>query len=234
MVHKNRILLIVLSMLFLIFCKNSFFTQDSLAKTKKTISVEGQIYPSLNMDVYSPNIKFRLNLNNSSALRINADINRVMDYKEILELGGDGVGSVEKINSMYQFSLGYEKQKRFKKSLVYSGIEGVLGIGKNDEYGSRTDSISFVSSLNYNYKRPVQNLGLRVFFGGEYYVKSNIYVGTEFGFLISKTTYKNGTYQVLNEASVTSADVTENIPKTSQSEMLFSGLGVIRVGFVFK
>ena len=234
MVHKNRILLIVLSMLFLIFCKNSFFTQDSLAKTKKTISVEGQIYPSLNMDVYSPNIKFRLNLNNSSALRINADINRVMDYKEILELGGDGVGSVEKINSIYQFSLGYEKQKRFKKSLVYSGIEGVLGIGKNDEYGSRTDSISFVSSLNYNYKRPVQILGLRVFFGGEYYVKSNIYVGTEFGFLISKTTYKNGTYQVLNEASVTSADVTENIPKTSQSEMLFSGLGVIRVGFVFK
>ena len=234
MIHNNKILLIVLPTLFLIFCNNSFFTQDSLSKTKKIISFEGQIYPSLNTDVYSPNIKFRLNLNNSSALRINADINRAVDYKEILELGGDGVGSVEKINSMYQFSLGYEKQKRLKKSLVYSGIEGVLGIGKNDEYGSRTDSISFVSSLNYNFKRPVQNLGLRVFFGGEYYVKSNIYVGTEFGFLISKTTYKNGTYQVLNEASVTSADVTENIPKTSQSDMLFSGLGVIRVGFVFK
>ena len=234
MAHNNRILLMVLPTLFLIFCNNSFFAQDSLAKTKKTISVEGQIYPSLNTDVYSPNIKFRLNLNNSSALRINADINRAVDYKEILELGGDGVGSVEKINSIYQFSLGYEKQKRLKKSLVYSGIEGVLGIGKNDEYGSRTDSTSFVSSLNYNYKRPVKNLGLRVFFGGEYYVKSNMYVGTEFGFLISKTTYKNGTYQVLNEASVTSADVTENIPKTSQSEMVFSGIGVIRVGFVFK
>ena len=234
MVHNNRILLMVLPTLFLIFCNNSFFAQDSLAKTKKTISVEGQIYPSLNTDVYSPNIKFRLNLNNSSVLRINADINRAVDYKEILELGGDGVGSVEKINSMYEFSLGYEKQKRLKKSLVYLGLEGILGIGKNDEYGSRTDSVSFVSSLNYNYKRPIQNLGLRVFFGGEYYVKSNIYVGTEFGFLISKTTYKNGTYQVLNEASVTSADVTENIPKTSQSEMLFSGLGVLRVGFVFK
>ena len=234
MVHNNRILLMVLPTLFLIFCNNSFFAQDSLAKTKKIISVEGQIYPSLNTDVYSPNIKFRLNLNNSSALRINADINRAVDYKEILELGGDGVGSVEKINSMYEFSLGYEKQKRLKKSLVYLGLEGILGIGKNDEYGSRTDSVSFVSSLNYNYKRPIQNLGLRVFFGGEYYVKSNIYIGTEFGFLISKTTYKNGTYQVLNETSVTSADVTENIPKTSQSEMLFSGLGVVRVGFVFK
>lgn len=234
MIHNNRILLMVLSTFFLTFCKNSFFAQDSLAKTKKSFSVEGQIYPTLNKDVYSPNIKFRLNLNNSSALRINADINRAVDYKEILELGGDGVGSVKKINSIYQFSLGYEKQKRFKKSLIYSGLEGLLGIGKNDEYGSRTDSISFVSSLNYNYKRPVQNLGLRVFFGGEYYVKSNIYIGTEFGFLISKTTYKNGTYQVLNEASVTSADVTENIPKTSQSEMLFSGIGVIRVGFVFK
>ena len=234
MIHNNKILLMVLVTLFLTYCNNSYFTQDSLAKTKKIISVEGQIYPSLNTDVYAPNLKFRLNLNNSSALRMSADINRVVDYKEIIEIGGDGVGSVEKINSMYQFSFGYEKQKRLKKSLVYSGIEGVLGIGKSDEYGSRTDSISFVSSLNYNYKRPVQNLGLRVFFGGEYYVKSNIYVGTEFGFLTSKTTYKNGTYQVLNDASVTSADVTENIPKTSQSEMLFSGLGVIRVGFVFK
>ena len=232
--NANRILLMVLVTLFLNYGNNSFIAQDTLIKAKKTISVEGQIYPSLNTDVYAPKIKFRLNLNNSSALRISTDINRVVDYKEILEIGGDGVGSVEKINSMYQFSFGYEKQKRLKKTLVYSGIEGVLGIGKSDEYGSRTDSISFVSSLNYNYKRPVQNLGLRVFFGGEYYVKSNIYIGTEFGFLTSKTTYKNGTYQVLNDASVTSADVTENIPKTSQSEMLFSGLGVIRVGFVFK
>ena len=48
MVHNNRILLMVLPTLFLIFCNNSFFAQDSLAKTKKTISVEGQIYPSLN------------------------------------------------------------------------------------------------------------------------------------------------------------------------------------------
>ena len=232
--HTNRIFIMVLITLFLNYCNNSFFAQDSLVKTKKTISVEGQIYPSLNTDVYAPNLKFRLNLNNSSALRINADMNRLVDYKEILEIGGDGVGSVEKINSMYQFSLGYEKQKRLKKSLVYSGLEGIIGIGKNDEYGSRTDSISFVSSLNYNYKRPVQNLGLRVFFGGEYYVKSNIYLGTEFGFLVSKTTSKNGTYQVLNDASVTSANVTEKIPKTSKSEMLFSGLGVIRVGFVFK
>ena len=233
MVHDKRISLIVLSILFLSSYNNSFFAQDSL-KTKKTISLEGQIYPSLNTDIYSPNIKLRLNINNSSAVRINADLNRVVDYKEILEIGGDGVGSVEKINSLFEFSLGYEKQKRIKNSLVYSGVEGVFGFGKNDEYGSRTDSISFVSALNYNYKKPVQTLGLRVFFGGEYYVKSNIYIGTEFGFLISKTTYKNATYQVLNEASVTSSDVTENIPKTSKSEMLFSGLGVIRVGFVFK
>ena len=120
MIHNNRILLMVLSTFFLTFCKNSFFAQDSLAKTKKSFSVEGQIYPTLNKDVYSPNIKFRFNLNNSSALRINADINRAVDYKEILELGGDGVGSVKKINSIYQFSLGYEKQKRFKKSLIYS------------------------------------------------------------------------------------------------------------------
>ena len=234
MIHSYRIFLIVFFTLFFSYFSNSFVGQDSIVKTKKIISIEGQIYPSLNTDIYSPNIKFRLNINNSSAFRINADVNRVVNYKEILEIGGDGVGSVEKLNCMYKFSLGYEKQKRLENSLVYFGVEGVFGLGKNDEYGSRTDSISFVSSLNYNYKRPVQNLGFRIFFGGEYYIKSNIYIGTEFGFLISKTTYKNGTYQVLNEASVTSADVTENISKTSRSEMLFSGLGLIRVGFVFK
>ena len=234
MIHSYRTFLIVFFTLFFSYLSNSFVGQDSLIKTKKIISIEGQIYPSLNTDIYSPNIKFRLNINNTSAFRINADVNKVVNYKEILEIGGDGVGSVEKLNCMYKFSFGYEKQKRLENSLVYFGVEGVFGLGKNDEYGSRTDSISFVSSLNYNYKRPIQNLGFRIFFGGEYYIKSNIYIGTEFGFLISKTTYKNGTYQVLNEASVTSADVTENISKTSQSEILFSGLGVIRVGFVFK
>ena len=87
MVHNNRILLMVLPTLFLIFCNNSFFAQDSLVKTKKTISVEGQIYPSLNTDVYSPNIKFRLNLNNSSALRIRFDEkNIIKKYKIILFL----------------------------------------------------------------------------------------------------------------------------------------------------
>ena len=55
---------------------------------------------SRGLDIPLKNIKLRLNLNNSSALRINADINRAKEYKEILELGGDGVGSVEKINSI--------------------------------------------------------------------------------------------------------------------------------------
>ena len=234
MVRVKRIFSMVLLTLFLLSFNNPFLSQDTVAKSRKIVSVEGQIYPSLNSDIYTPNIKFRLNLNKKSALRFNADVNRLVDYVEILESGGDGVGSVEKIKSIYQFSFGYEKQKRLVNSMVYSGFEGVFGFGKNNEYGSRTDSISFVSALNYNYKRPVQNLGFRVFFGGEYYVKPNIYVGTEFGLLVLKTTYKNGTYQVLNEASVTSADITENIPKISHSKMLFSGLGVVRVGFVFK
>ena len=62
MIHNKRILLIVMGTFFLIIYNNSLFAQDSLAKTKKIISVEGQIYPSSNTDIYSPNIKFRLNL----------------------------------------------------------------------------------------------------------------------------------------------------------------------------
>ena len=130
--------------------------------------------------------------------------------------------------------MGSRSQKRFENALIYSGLEGVLGFGRDNEYGSRTDSINYVSDLNYNFKKPVQNLGLRIFFGGEYYVKPNIYIGTEFGIMLLKTTYKIGEYNIIDDSSLTSSDETVEIPKTSSSGIFYSGLGSIRIGFVFK
>ncbi|MDC3389584.1 hypothetical protein OAW64_00310 [Flavobacteriales bacterium] len=224
--------------LSLILISFSFFTfaysQDTLTKKNNWISFEGQIYPSVNNDAYQPKLKIRVNFNKKSVLRFNTDFTRSEQYQELSEVNGPGVGSVKKINSMFLFSIGYESQKRFENSLIYSGLEGVLGFGRNNEYGSRTDSIIYVSDLNYNFKKPVQNLGLRMFFGGEYYIKSNIYIGTEFGIMLLKTTYRVGEYNVIDDSSLTSSDETVEIPKTSSSGMFYSGLGSIRIGFVFK
>lgn len=210
-----------------------FYTQDSVLKYKNKISIEGQIYPNFNQDIYKPKIKIRYNLNQKSALRINTNFTRLVDYKEIFEVNGPGVGSVENINSMYLFSIGYESQKRWEKSLIYSGFEGILGFGRNNEYGSRTDSVNYVSDLNYNYQRPIQNIGLRIFFGGEYYLNSNVYFGTEFGIMILQTSYLKGSYNVIDDSSLTSSNETVEIPRSSKSGIHYSGLGVIRVGFVF-
>jgi len=230
---RNFLLFTAISIIF--GCSSlTILGQDTIIKKDNWFSFEGQIYPGFNTDNYRPQFKMRLNFNEKSALRLNTNFKRKSDYKEIYEAGGPGVGSVEKISSMYQFSIGYEAQKKLEKTIIYSGFEGVLGIGKNDEYGSRTDSVNYVSNLNYNYKQPVQSLGVRLFTGGEYYLKSNIYLGTEFGIMLLKTTYQNRTYETIYDSSSSSSSNSVDTPKNSSSALLFSGLGTIRVGFVFK
>ena len=154
---------ILLSVTILILFSSLLITvsgQDTINKKDNWLSFEGQIYPNFNEDNYRPQFKVRLNFNKKSALRLNTNFQRKLDYEEIYESGGQGVGSVDKISSMYQFSLGYESQKKLENSLIYSGIEGVLGFGRNDEYGSRTDSVNYISNLNYNYKQ--RNLESRI------------------------------------------------------------------------
>ena len=207
--------------------------QDTINDKDNWLSFEGQVYPSFNGDNYRPQFKIRLNFNEKSALRLNTNFQRKVDYKEIYESGGQGVGSVDKISSMYQFSIGYEAQKKLANTLIYSGIEGLFGFGRNDEYGSRTDSVTYISNFNYNYKQPVQSLGVRLFMGGEYYIKPNIYIGTEFGLMLIKTTYQNRTYETIFDSSSNSS-VYVDTPKNSSSALLFSGLGMLRVGFIFK
>jgi len=230
-----RIFLLFTTFTIMYSCSlSNLYGQDTTNSKDNWLSFEGQIYPNFNEDNYRPQFKMRLNFNEKSALRINTNFQRIAVYKEIYETGGSGVGYVDNISSMYQFSIGYEAQKKLEKTIIYSGFEGVLGFGRNDEYGSRTDSITFISNLSYNYKQPVQSLGLRLFIGGEYYLNSNIYFGTEFGIMLLKTTYEDRTYQTKYDSSPNSSDISIDTPKNSSSALLYSGLGTFRVGFVFK
>jgi hypothetical protein len=218
----------------ILICSSIYIiAQDSTYKKNKIFFLETQIYPSYNNDTYQPQVKFRVQLNNNSILRSNTNFYRTSKKDEILENGGDGLGSVEKISSLFSFSLGYEYFKKFNKVSIYSGFEGFIGFGREDEYGSRTDSVTYIADRNYNIKRPIQQFGIRLFSGADIFINSNLYIGTEFGLLLLKTDYKNGSSTVENVSSITDPVVTSISPSSSNSIILYSGLGVIRVGWRF-
>ena len=211
----------------------SIQAQDSVKVQNNWFSLEGQIYPNLNTDTYRPQFKIRLNFNDKIALRCNTSFHRQLTNNTILQTSGDGIGYVEKINSFYSFSIGVEGQKKFSKGLVYTGLEGVFGFGSNNEYGSRTDSVSFISNLNYNRLQPVQQLGLRFFTGADYYLNEKIYLGFEMGLMLLRTNYKKGSYEEINSTSLTDQNVTTPIPNSYSSILSYNGLGVLRIGWRF-
>ena len=127
MLYNSLIQYIVKS--FFLLCFLVFVTQykaqDSTSSNSNYFSIEGQIYPAFNNDDYQPKVKVRFFLNPKSALRLNLNTTRTSLYHEIYEINGLGVGSVEKINSLHQFSFGYEGHKQIKTTNLYTGIEGI-------------------------------------------------------------------------------------------------------------
>jgi len=207
--------------------------QDSTASN--SFAIESQVYPNWNTDSYQPALKLRLVLSENHVLRSNFLIDNSKTYREVFSPTGPngGVGSVENINQFISFSVGYENLKNYNKITVYNGFEGVFGIGREDVYGSRTDSISFIADQNYSSKVPLQHVGLKVFSGLDYNITPNLYVGTELGLMLIKTQRKTGSFQQLDESSTTASDVTTVIASSSTTSLLFSGLGCIRIGWRF-
>ena len=185
------------------------------------------------MDQYRPKIKLRYFLNEKSALRFNINVNRESDYFEIREINGNGVGSVERISALHHFSFGFEGYKKMKNTGIYTGIEGIVGFGRNDEYGSRTDSLIFIPDQNYNIKRPVRQFGIRLLCGIDQYLTPNLFIGTEMGIQFIQTNYLDGSYQVLDQSSQTSSDVTSIIPKSNEQAFSIGGVGCLRIGWIF-
>ena len=207
--------------------------QDSTASN--SFVIESQVYPNWNTDSYKPALKLRLVLTENHVLRSNFLIDNSKTYREVFSTTGPngGVGSIENINQFISFSFGYEHLNNYNRITVYNGLEGVFGVGREDVYGSRTDSISFIADQNYSSKVPLQHVGLKIFSGLDYNITPNLYVGTEVGLMLLKTQRKTGSFQQLDESSTTASDVTTVIASSSTTSLLFSGLGCIRIGWRF-
>ena len=229
----NKQIIQYISILFFLLASSFNYAQDSVSTTDKYVSIEGQIYPSFNIDQYRPKIKLRYFLKENSVLRFNVNVHRESDYFEIREINGNGIGSVERISALHHFSFGYEGFKKINNTGIYTGIEGIIGFGRNDEYGSRTDSLIFIPDQNYNIKRPVRQFGIRLFCGLDQYLTPNLFIGTEMGIQFIQTNNLDGSYQVLDQSSQTSSDVTSIIPKSYEQVFSFGGVGCLRIGWVF-
>ena len=183
--------------------------------------------------MFEPNLKARIVFSGEHVLRSNLTFQYNSNKFEILEQNGNGVGSVESIGQNLQISVGYEYLFKNDKLSPYLGFELITGFGKNEQYGSRTDSIIFVSDLNYSSKVPSSQIGIGLFSGFDFSIVDGLYIGTEIGFQYISTKNARGEFRLMDASSSTASDVTTSIPENQQKSMGVSGVGVIRLGWKF-
>jgi len=110
---------------------NQSFSQDTIGKL--TFETRYQLRQD---STYVPNLNIRYFFKENSALRIGLAYQYSSILREIKEIDGDGVGTVEKLNDLFMFNIGIEKHFRKNNVSPYLGGELQFGIGKNEEYGT--------------------------------------------------------------------------------------------------
>lgn len=210
------------------------FVNVSFSQEYKGLSAETQFrLINLNDESYVPNLKFRYFFSEKGALRATLNYSSINSKVEIDEADGEGVGTVEKSNSLLDFSLGYEKHFRDGKVSPYFGGELKISTGNINEFGSRTDSVDFIPNYNYSSKIPVLGFGVHFFTGVDVDVYKNLYVGTELGLAYQSIQQKRGAFNVKDASSLTDPDVTTNIAAVTNSSFKLVNLGVLRLGWKF-
>ncbi len=182
---------------------------------------------------YTPNLKLRYFFADQGALRLTLGYNYSSVANEIHETNGDGVGTLEDLTSAFNMGIGYEKHFAHEKFTSYVGGELLFGVGKLEQYGSRTDSITFVPDYNYSIKRPTSSIGVGLFTGVDVNVFDGFYIGTEIGVNFMKHSIKRGEFKAEDGSSTTASEVTESIPAVTTKNFSVVNAGVIRVGWRF-
>lgn len=216
-----------------IFFTTFLFQSTLFSQEKGLIALETQFDFLTKNSTISPNLKFRYFVNESSAIRSTLNITYNSTLQSILELNGEGVGTIQKINNSTLFSLGYEHHFLQEKISPYLGGELFFGGGKNNIFGQRTDSLTFVSSLNYSSERSFTQVGIGLFTGVDINLFKGLYLGTEIGFNFINTLYKQGEFRSDDSASSTASTTIVKIPELKIRNFSLVNMGVVRVGWKF-
>jgi hypothetical protein len=207
---------------------NQSFSQDTIGKL--TFETRYQLRQD---STYLPNLNIRYFFKENSALRIGLAYQYSSVLREITEVDGDGLGTVEKLNDMFMFNIGIEKHFRKNNVSPYLGGELQFGIGKKEEFGTRTDSVIFIADYNYSVKKPISHFGVYVFSGVDFYVFDNLYIGTELGVLFSSAQSKTGEFKITDESSLTDPEIKTSIPAVKTKSFGVANVGMIKVGWRF-
>jgi|GEM_PF-2590543 len=229
----NKIFIAIITM-----CLASIVTaQDTISKKGFTAETQFNLV-NLPTDKFVPNLKIRYFVSNEIAIRSTFDLSANKTVHEINEIDGTGVGTVEKNYLLFTGSIGIEKHFKSKelantKVSPYMGAELKISTGHNDEYGSRTDSVTFIPNYNYSSKVPLSGFGVHVFTGVDYTLFDNLYIGTEIGFSYQKITQNRGEFNTKDASSLTASDVTTAIPSIQTTNLNLINFGIVRVGWRF-
>lgn len=218
--------------LLILIVSGTFIAQEEVSKKDNFLTVESQ-YLLRKDSNYVPNVKFRYFLGDKGAVRLKMSYAYNSSKKEIFEISGDGVGTLERINDLLRVSLGYEKHFPHDKFTSYVGGELIMASGKKDVYGSRTDSSSYIPDYNFSTKIPVNQVGGQLFTGIDVNVYEGLYIGTEIGLNYLVSQQKRGEYKGEDGSSTTAATVTEKIPAVINKKFYLGSIGLIRIGWKF-
>lgn len=179
------------------------------------------------------NLKFRFFINEQNAIRTNWQFKYQNNQQEILEIDGDGVGTLETVSSANQIFLGYERHLKTDRFSPYLGASVGFGFGKDEVYGSRTDGVTFINDFNYSQKQPFTQFCVHAFTGFDFDIYKGLFVGTEIGYKVLNTKYKRGETVTEDASSTTDATTTTPIPEKKSTSFFLANMGVIRVGWKF-
>ncbi len=213
--------------LLLLFCAIAISQED------KKVSIETQFRLFNNTGTSENNLKIRYHFNENHVLRTNWRFMYSSVTNEILEVDGDGVGSLETVSSGNYISLGYERHFAFDKMSPYLGGSFGYGFGNDSEYGSRTDGTTFINDFNFNQQQKLSAVFVDVFSGFDLNLYKGLYLGTEIGFRFLNTKYLRGELQTEDASSTTDSSTTTPIPEKKSSSFSLVNMGIVRVGWKF-
>ena len=214
----------------IILLTNLTFGQEE----SKKLTTETQFnLVNLKGNSYVPNLKIRYFLSEKTALRFNLNYSSTKTKRDVNELDGEGVGSVEKSNALLDFSLGFEKHFRENKVSPYFGGEFTISTGNINEFGSRTDSVTFIPNYNYSSKVPVFGFRIHFFTGVDVDLYKNLYIGTELGLAYRTLQEKKGVFNVKDASSLTDPDISTSISAKKSTTFQLINMGIIRLGWRF-
>ncbi|MFT5601933.1 MAG: hypothetical protein ACI8Q1_002774 [Parvicella sp.] len=219
----------VLSILLLSFSLTGLSQDSDFNK----FSLESQFTVFNSNAVVTPNLKFRYLSESGNVFRTTLNASYTDLTTEILEVDGDGVGSVQTTNSSFVLGLGYEKHLSMDKVSPYIGGSILIGAGKNSTYGSRTDAAVFINDFNYNSKINTSYFGVHLFTGVDVTIYKGLFLGTEIGYKFISLRDKRGEYNTTDASSTTNSETTTAIPEKKSKSFSLVNMGVLRVGWKF-